>query len=586
VLAAAGALVLTSWGELPRATTVGGVEVGGLSRDDARALLRRTIRERLATPIQLVSDAGRETVTGAELGARPRLAVALEEADRVGFLGRLARRIGFGATREVPLSYDLSPAGVRTIVDTLNIVVGVPPLDASVEAGKETIRATSSENGTAVDRRALVQSLQSLPARVEVRLRVARPAITTKEAEAAVTAAEELVADRRFVGMGATVVRLDPAALRRMLIFEPRGSRLVLDLDRDLLAIRLRKLATLEQRPRNARWVTRGRRAYVVPARPGRELDVDRIAASLLSNRDAVTQRARFTPVTPAFTTADAEKLRITELVSEFTTQHSCCAPRVTNIHRAAELLDGTVLLPGQKFSLNKALGKRTRERGFVEAPQIFAGRLQDAVGGGVSQVATTLYNAAFFAGLRLDAHQPHQFYISRYPMGREATVSWGGPELIFTNNWPAAVLMRFLVTDTSITIRFFSSKLGRRVITKTGEPCCYVAPRTYVSVDRRLPPGARKVQQSAGPSGFTVEYTRRVFRGDKLLRNERYRVRYDAEHAFVVQGPAKKPQKKPGKGATGPPAAGATPASPGQPDARGTGTERAAATTTSLAGS
>jgi hypothetical protein len=96
------------------------------------------------------------------------------------------------------------------------------------------------------------------------------------------------------------------------------------------------------------------------------------------------------------------------------------------------------------------------------------------------------------------------------------------------------------------------------------------VAPRTYVSLDRRLAPGERQVLQSAGPSGFTVEYTRRVFRGDKLVRNERYRVRYDAEHAFVVQGPAKKPKKKkPGTEAEGPPAtAGANPARPGRADA------------------
>ena len=143
----------------------------------------------------------------------------------------------------------------------------------------------------------------------------------------------------------------------------------------------------------------------------------------------------------------------------------------MTNIKRASELLDGTIILPGKEFSLNEALGKRTEQKGFVSAPQIFNGKFEDAVGGGISQVATTLFNAAFFSGIKLVEHRAHQFYISRYPMGREATVSWGGPELIFKNDWPAAILMKLEATDSGITVRFFSSKLGRRVTTTTGKP-------------------------------------------------------------------------------------------------------------------
>ena len=121
------------------------------------------------------------------------------------------------------------------------------------------------------------------------------------------------------------------------------------------------------------------------------------------------------------------------------------------------QILDGMVVQPGGTFSLNEALGRRTEERGFVFAPQILAGRLEDAVGGGVSQISTTLYNAAFFAGLELIAHQPHEFYISRYPMGREATVSWGGPEMIFTNDWKAGLLIK--VSAWSTASRFASTR-------------------------------------------------------------------------------------------------------------------------------
>ena len=178
---------------------------------------------------------------------------------------------------------------------------------------------------------------------------------------------------------------------------------------------------------RTLEFVVDGSRVRVVPDAPGRKLDADRIALSLVTNLPARAHLARFLTAQPRLTTEEAQKLRITELFSEFTTNYPCCAPRVTNIKRAATLLDGTIILPGKVFSLNGALGKRTKAKGFVSAPQIFNGRFEDAVGGGISQVATTLFNAAFFSGIKLVAHQPHQSNISRYPMGREATV-WGRP--------------------------------------------------------------------------------------------------------------------------------------------------------------
>ena len=151
----------------------------------------------------------------------------------------------------------------------------------------------------------------------------------------------------------------------------------------------------------------------------------------------------------PARTTAQARSLRIRTLVSEFTTPYACCQPRVTNIKRASQILDGTIIPAGATFSLNVALGERTGGRGFVPAPQINAGQLEDAVGGGVSQMATTIFNASFFAGLNLLQHTPHEFWITRYPPGREATVSWGGPELVVENDWPAAILHEGLVGPT-----------------------------------------------------------------------------------------------------------------------------------------
>ena len=225
-------------------------------------------------------------------------------------------------------------------------------------------------------------------------------------------------------------------------------------------------------------------------------------------------------------------------LVARFTTRYEPGQARVTNIRRAAELLDGTVLPPGGVFSMNVALGERTSAKGFVPAPTISGGRLIDSVGGGISQVATALYNAAFFAGLELVAHTPHSFYIDRYPMGREATISWGGPELIFRNNWGALLRMRLRATDTALTVRFYSARLGRRVETTTGEPFAFTPSSTVVVMNPALAPGAEVVVQEAGAAGFTVEYTRRVYRDGSLVRREQFSTTYQPKNGIVEFGP------------------------------------------------
>ena len=224
-------------------------------------------------------------------------------------------------------------------------------------------------------------------------------------------------------------------------------------------------------------------------------------------------------------------------MVARFTSRYAPGEPRVVNIRRAAALLDGTVIPRGGSFSMNKALGKRTVGRGFVPAPMISGGRLVNSVGGGISQVATALYNAAFFAGLTLVEHTPHSFYISRYPMGREATISWGGPELVFRNNWDAPVVMRLKATATVITVTLYSRPAGRRIEAWTGRPYAYVQPTTRFVPNPYMRRGVRRVVQEAEGPGFTIEYGRRVRRGSTVVSNDRFRVRYEPVNSIVEVG-------------------------------------------------
>jgi vancomycin resistance protein YoaR len=160
----------------------------------------------------------------------------------------------------------------------------------------------------------------------------------------------------------------------------------------------------------------------------------------------------------PMLTVEKAAALGIVQPTGAFTTKHKCCEPRVHNIHLIADLLRGTVIQPGATFSMNDTIGKRTVEKGFVTAPVIANGEHDEDVGGGISQMATTLFNAAFFGGLDFGEYQSHSLYISRYPYGREATMGFPHPDLQIKNTTPYGILIWPTYTDTSLTVTLYST--------------------------------------------------------------------------------------------------------------------------------
>jgi len=182
--------------------------------------------------------------------------------------------------------------------------------------------------------------------------------------------------------------------------------------------------------------------------------------------------------------TAWSDGSLIVDNVGEFTTPHSCCQSRVVNIQRFADLVRGAYLLPGEILSLNEHVGVRTRENGFVAAGAIRSGSLTDEIGGGVSQFATTIFNAAYFAGMDFETYRSHSLYFSRYPFGREATISNPTPDLVLSNTTNYPVLIWTSYTDRSITVTMYSTQhidvveLGQRVSRR--------ARCTHVETDRQ----------------------------------------------------------------------------------------------------
>jgi vancomycin resistance protein YoaR len=184
------------------------------------------------------------------------------------------------------------------------------------------------------------------------------------------------------------------------------------------------------------------------------------IAGAFLSGSESVAVPTR--TITAQEGLEWAQGLGVKQVVGEFTTNHKCCESRVQNIHRIADMTRGVLIAPGGTWSVNDHVGRRTVEKGFAIGGVIEDGEFKTDIGGGVSQYATTLFNAAFFGGYDIPAYKMHSKYISRYPYGREATLSYPGVDLKVHNDSPYGVVVWPTYTDTSITVQLWSTQYGR----------------------------------------------------------------------------------------------------------------------------
>jgi hypothetical protein len=153
------------------------------------------------------------------------------------------------------------------------------------------------------------------------------------------------------------------------------------------------------------------------------------------------------------------------ERVSRFTTFFDCCQNRVTNIRLLASELNGHVIQPGETFSIDEFTGPRTSSEGYLPAPYLLEGEGQCcAVGGGISQFGTTLHNAVFWGGYKVVEHRPHSGWISRYPFGIEATLSYSSIDYRFTNDTVTPLTIRTSSTGTSVTVELWGNQGGWQV--------------------------------------------------------------------------------------------------------------------------
>ena len=516
-------------------TVVAGVDMGG-EPAEVRAALQRRAEQLVNRDVQLGAGSGLVgTVRPSRIGGTVDVAAAIRAAEEAS-PGRLMRGVkaitGQSAT-EVPLPVTYRKGAVQAWVAEVAGNVDRAEENAVVSVDRTSFTVKPSSAGRVLDRQALAQRLQGdlslLPSRIVVPIRATQPRLTTEAAKQQVAQADAVLRRGSTVIVDDVQATLPPVDVARAMRFTPDGLRIAgSDLRRPLIAA----YPTGSVVPRPARFEIRARKAVLIPSKDGRLVDAARVAEGLLGEDRPV--ESDFVTVTPVFTTEKARALGIEEEVGSFTTLYSPGEPRVTNIRRASKILNGTIIPPGGTLSLNKVLGRRTEDRGFVPAPMVADGLLVDSVGGGVSQLATTLFNAAFFAGFALDQHTAHQLYFSRYPEGREATISWPTPDLVVTNNWKAAALVRVFNGPDSLTVGIYSTSFDRRIDTETSERYDPTEPAERRVTADWVAPG-QEVLKTAGSPGFSVKVSRQVFEGPKLKSDESFETVYLAPPKIIL---------------------------------------------------
>ena len=564
-------LVFGAWaaraGEALPGTAVENVDVGGLGPSDLRARVDTLVQERQGATITVTAEGETFTFTpgadgfGVDVDATVARALG---AGRDGVVREFLTHLTatFGSSRQIDLVAQPGEEVVADFVDRVATEVDQEPFPGDVSADPATLQVSTvdPQDGRQIDREASAAALAAQigrrdPAPVTFSSTVVPAQTTPDDVEKAAAQAERILTDAIVLTTRDIAVEFTPADVAELLMTRSAGDDLVLSAEPEgVVEYMADYLEDVEVDPVDATFeVIDGLRSFdeqgnatftqspanlqVVPSSDGARFDVDltvrQFEQMFADGRHTGILELRVEP--PSLTTEEAKGLGIDNLIGTFTTYHACCANRVINIQRMADLVRGTVLRPGEEFSVNDHVGQRTRENGFVADGAIFQGEIRPEIGGGVSQFATTMYNASFFAGIEILQHQAHSLYISRYPLGREATLNFPHIDLRIRNTTDAGLFIHTSYTPTSITVSLFGDNDGRRVSAVMGEPYNFRDYPTRTRQDPGLPQGQQRVTQS-GTRGYNVKVLRIIEHGDREITEEIY-TNYQPRPQIVVVG-------------------------------------------------
>ncbi|GGP00714.1 VanW family protein [Nonomuraea glycinis] len=516
-------------GSVLRGTRVGGVDIGGLTVTQAAEKLRTELAAKLNKPVVVDIGTSKDTIQPDEAGLQLDVVTTIGEAPS-GFPTPFEVWRALTGTTEIEPRVTVDASQLARTVDALAETVDKPPHDGRVTFKGLQPVATPPRDGALIDRAKAVHLISEAFLRgsgsAVLSLEPAQPTTTPEAITKAEAQAKRAVAAPITLTLGDRQAQLTPQTIAANLTFGSDGEGSLapqFDAKTALTGVES-SLVDAAQVPRDATYDVVNGKLVLVPARQGRGVNSKLLArdlAKLVRNGGPRVIPVRLAAAPPQVTTEQVTGLGIKENVASFTSTFECCLPRVTNVRQMAADIDGRLVLPGQTFSLNDVVGERTAEGGYVLAPQTVGGRVITVMGGGASQLATTLYNAAFFGGFDDVAHTPMDYHSNRYPAGRDAALLYPGVDLKWRNDSEHGVLIKTASTATSVTVALWSTKRYDKIEAVESAKRDF----TPFRVETGAAAGCRPV---IGQQGFTMDVTRVFFKGgDELKRDPKVTTKY-----------------------------------------------------------
>lgn len=533
--------------QVPAKAEVDGVAIGGLAPDQAVEKLRTELGPKVDAPITVAAGDRSVSITPSQAGLIADYDQTVADAGG-GFSWNPAdilHSLTGGGSVDLVRLVDQPKLTAAIEADAKTFDVEGIPATVKFDAGKVVrTEAANAENlNVAKTTEAVTAAFDEGKGHVEAVVDSVEPAVTDKMVDEVVTSfADPLVSGPVTLTHNDTSMQITPAALAEAATFDEQDGKLVGKLDADKLfastaeAQKALKLNTAK----DASFALDGAGVKVVPAVVGEEIDKKSFVAAVEKAATATgaerTAKIEVATKQPEYTTEKATALGAFTKIGAFTTNYPHAAYRNTNLGRAAELVNGTVLMPGETFSLNKALGERNSANGFVDGYVINGGRLVKESGGGISQAATTLYNAGFFAGYKDIEHKPHSLYFDRYPAGRESTIYYGSLDMRFQNDTEYPAVIRGYISPSSsgkkgaLTFEIWSKPTWEKV-TSTD-----IVKSDYYTGTTRTVKGDPSCEPQAPIRGFTASWSRQFWQGGKVAKTEKYSWKYNAGDRIVCE--------------------------------------------------
>lgn len=535
--------------QIPAHAEVEGVAIGGLSPAQADEKLRTELDPEYSRPITMTAlDGSAIEIDPLSNGFELDYEQAIVDAGG-GFSWNPADIINVfrgGGPVELPKLVD-QDAVARAVEGQADKFV-TEAKDATLAYVDGAVARTDSVNATVLDTpattTAVLEAFETRELDVEPVLSETEPTVTTEKVDEAVeTFAAPAISAPVTITAGEGSFQVTPEQIAEVttLSFDESGAfshsidgALLMELTADA-----RDEGLDLGEARNASYELSSGTMTVIPSVDGGTIEteavVEALDGALVAEGEARSVAVEVVAQPADFTTADAEAAKPQEVIGEFTTNYPHAAYRNTNLGQAASSVNGTVLLPGEVFSLNDTLGPRTAENGYTDGYVINGGVLVRESGGGISQAATTLYNAGFFAGLEDVEHKPHSLYFSRYPAGREATIYYGSIDMRFRNDTQNPIYLQGYINKSSsgsrgsITFKVWGTKEWDKVVSTELVRSGYYngQTRTVTSAD---------CEPQAPIQGFTVTWSRLFYKGGEVAKKEDYRWKYSAGDRIVCE--------------------------------------------------